>query len=147
MRKTERTEARYAILHPELGERWLLTRVEPAMLASGKRAASVVPLDITEQHRAQLRTEQLLHELTTIMESTSAGIAYLRGDTIVRCNRRFEAMLGMAAGTMQGRSVTELLGQHERTGGLDHRHLQALALAGGAAVVQRSEHAVDDREA
>ena len=33
----------------ELGERWLLTRVEPATLASGKRTTSVVTLDVTEQ--------------------------------------------------------------------------------------------------
>ena len=48
--RTERAEVRYAILHPELGQRWLLTRVEPATLASGKRTTSVVTLDVTEQH-------------------------------------------------------------------------------------------------
>ncbi|MEP6874319.1 MAG: PAS domain S-box protein [Burkholderiales bacterium] len=116
LRRAERAEVRYAIVHPELGQRWLLTRVEPATLASGKRTTSVVTLDITEQHQAQLHTEQLLHELTTILESTSAGIAYLRGDVVLRCNRRFEAMLGLNVGAMQGRTLKELLGTHERTG-------------------------------
>ena len=30
LRAAERTEVRYAMRHPELGPRWLLTRVEPA---------------------------------------------------------------------------------------------------------------------
>src|SRR5690606_34329027 len=97
-RRTERAQARYAIRHPELGQRWLLTRVEPATLASGQRTTSVVTLDVTEQHETRQRGEQLLRELTTILESSPAGIAYVRGDVLVRCNRRFETMLGLQAG-------------------------------------------------
>ena len=126
LRRTERAEVRYAIAHPELGRRWLLTRVEPATLASGKHTTSVVTLDITDQHNAQLRTEQLLHELTTILESTSAGIAYLRGDAVVRCNRRFEAMLGLSAGAVQGRTVQQLLSVNARTKGIALDAQQAL---------------------
>ena len=95
LRHATRAEVRYAIRHPELGQRWLLTRVEPATLASGKRTTSVVTLDITEQHQSQQRSDQLLREMSTILESTTAGIAYLRGSVLVRCNRRFEAMLGL----------------------------------------------------
>ena len=108
LRRAQRAEVRYAIKHPELGERWLLTRVEPATLASGKRTSSVVTLDITEQHQSQLRSEQLLHELGTILESTTAGIAYLRGDALQRCNRRFELMLGWPAGGALGLGVQAL---------------------------------------
>lgn len=110
LRHAQRAEVRYAVRHPELGQRWLLTRVEPATLASGQRTTSVVTLDITEQHQAQLRTEQLLHELATILESSTAGIAYLRGSVLVRCNQRFEAMLGMAGGGVAGSSLQELFG-------------------------------------
>ena len=60
--------------------------MEPATLASGKRTTSVVTLDVTEQ-------QELLHELSTILESTTAGIAYIRGNKLVRCNQRFERML------------------------------------------------------
>lgn len=112
LRRAERAEVRYAIRHPELGQRWLLTRVEPATLASGKRTTSVVTLDITDQQTAQLRTEQLLRELSTILESTSAGIAYLRGDVLVRCNRRFEAMLGFEPGSITGRTLGDMLARH-----------------------------------
>ncbi len=112
LRLAQRAEVRYAIRHPELGPRWLLTRVEPATLASGKRTTSVVTLDVTEQHRTEQRSEQLLREMTTILESTTAGIAYLRGSVLVRCNRRFETMLGLRAGAVAGSSVQELFGQH-----------------------------------
>jgi PAS domain S-box-containing protein len=108
LRHAERAEVRYAIRHPELGQRWLLTRVEPATLASGKRTTSVVTLDITEQHQSQQRSETLLREMTTILESTTAGIAYLRGTVLVRCNSRFEALLGFHAGKVVGSGIHEL---------------------------------------
>ncbi|NBD20889.1 PAS domain S-box protein [Aquabacterium fontiphilum] len=57
---------------------------------------------------------QLLHELSTILESTPAGIAYLRGNVLVRCNRRFERMLGLTPGTMAGQSLEALLAADPR---------------------------------
>jgi PAS domain-containing protein len=79
LRHGERAEVRYAVRHPELGQRWLLTRVEPGVLAGGRATTSVVTLDVTEQESAQRRNEQLLRELTTILDGSTAGIAYLRG--------------------------------------------------------------------
>ena len=111
----KRTRARRGALrvnHPELGQRWLLTRVEPATLASGKKTASVVTLDVTDQQRSQRRSEQLLREMTTILESTTAGIAYLRGGALVRCNRRFEAMLRLPPSAVAGASLDELFARH-----------------------------------
>ena len=131
LRQAERAEVRYAIRHPELGQRWLLTRVEPATLASGKRTTTVVTLDVTEQHRSQQRSEQLLRELSTILESTTAGIAYLRGELLVRCNRRFEAMLGLRAGSMTGSitgaSLQRLFDAHAPTEGIAAQARAALA--------------------
>ena len=127
LREERRAEVRYAIRHPELGARWLLTRVEPLALASGKRTTSVVTLDITEQHLAQRRTEQLLHELSTILESTTAGIAYVRGQVLVRCNRRFEQMLGLGVGTMAGTSIDALFGASDKTERIAAEAWQALA--------------------
>ena len=106
----ERAEVRYAVRHPELGQRWLLTRVEPATLASGQRTTSVVTLDVTEQQQAQLRSEELLREMSNILESTVTGIAQLRGGLLVRCNQRFEAMVGLAAGGAAGRGLVDLFG-------------------------------------
>ena len=112
LKRTQRTEARYRVIHPELGQRWLFTRVEPATLASGKRTASVVTLDVTDQQMSQRRSEQLLREMTTILESATAGIAYLRGGALVRCNRRFETMLRLPPSAVAGSSLAELLSRH-----------------------------------
>ena len=56
----------------------------------------------------------LLHELSTILESTPAGIAYLRNDVLVRCNRRFERMLGLPPGSLPGQSLSVLLSADPR---------------------------------
>ena len=109
LRRGERTEVRYAVNHAELGRRWLLTRVEPGEGDSGRR--TVVTVDVTEQESAQRQSQQLLRELTTILDGTTAGIAYLRGAMLVRCNRRFEAMLGLEAGAAAGATINELFGR------------------------------------
>ncbi len=57
---------------------------------------------------------QLLHELSTILESTPAGIAYLRDNVLLRCNRRFERMLGLTPGSMAGQSLDVLLSADPR---------------------------------
>ncbi len=69
---------------------------------------SVLRLVLAEP-QSPLHDEQLLHELSTILESTSAGIAYLRGDALLRCNRRFELMLGWPAGEAIGLGVQALI--------------------------------------
>ncbi|MBL8349450.1 MAG: PAS domain S-box protein [Burkholderiaceae bacterium] len=109
LRDGQRIQVRYAVKVPELGTRWLLTRVEPGELTGGRAALSVVTLDVTEQEEAHRRSEQLLRELSTILDGTSAGIAYLRGERLVRCNRRFEAMLGLPTGRAAGALLGDLL--------------------------------------
>jgi PAS domain S-box-containing protein len=108
LRSGERTEVRYAVRHPELGARWLLTRVEPGALSGGRPTTSVVTLDVTDQERAQRRNEELLRELSIILDSSTAGIAYLRGPVLVRCNQRFERMLGFPPGGAAGASLEEI---------------------------------------
>lgn len=126
LRQGERTEVRYAVRHPELGQRWLLTRVEPAALGGG-RTTSIVTLDVTDQENAQRRNEQLLRELTTILDGSTAGIAYLRSHLLVRCNRRFERMLGLAPGTAAGASIDEVFGRRSETQRLLEESRAALA--------------------
>ena len=109
VREGRRAQVRYAVHLPDLGQRWLLTRVEPGELAGGRPTLSVVTLDVTEQEAAHRRSEQLLRELTTILEGTSTGLAYLRGEQLVRCNQRFEAMLGLAPTASGSASLAELL--------------------------------------
>ena len=109
VREGRRAQVRYAVNMPGLGTRWLLTRVEPGELEGGRATLSVVTLDVTEQAEAHQRSEQLLRELSTILEGTSAGIAYLRGERLLRCNRRFEAMLGLASGRVAGALLADVL--------------------------------------
>jgi PAS domain S-box-containing protein len=109
LRRGERAEVRYEVNHADLGRRWLLTRVEPGDADSGRR--TVVTVDVTEQESAQRQSQQLLRELTTILDGTTAGIAYLRGTMLLRCNRRFEAMLGLEAGAAAGATIGELFGR------------------------------------
>ncbi len=108
LRRGEPAEVRFAVRHPELGLRWLLTRVEPGVLGSDRPTTSVVTLDVTEQEQAQRRNEQLLRELSTILDGSTAGIAYLRGSLLVRCNRRFERMLGLLPGAAAGGAFESL---------------------------------------
>jgi PAS domain S-box-containing protein len=93
LRTRTRIEVRYAVRHHESGRRWLMTRVEPAELGPQRGAFSVVTVDVTEEETARRRNQDLLTELTTILDVSPAGIAYLRGDQLVRCNRRFESLL------------------------------------------------------
>ena len=127
LRRGERAEVRYAVRHAELGQRWLLTRVEPATLASGQRTTSVVTLDVTEQEQARTRSEELLREMTSILESTVTGIAQLRGDRLVRCNHRFEAMLGLPSGIAAGRTVHELFAEQPRVLAVAEQALRTMA--------------------
>ncbi|WP_395698989.1 PAS domain S-box protein [Aquabacterium sp.] len=108
LREGQRAQVRYAVHLPDMGTRWLLTRVEPGELAGGRSTLSVVTLDITEQEEAHRRSEQLLRELSTILDGTTAGIAYLRGERLVRCNRRFELMLERPEGHSAGASIDDV---------------------------------------
>ncbi len=107
LKHRERADVTYAVEHPVMGQRWLQTRVRPDPVDG--RTTSVVTRDITDQHGAKLRSERLLHEMTTILDTSPAGVAYLRGPALVRCNRRFERMLGFAAGAAAGASLEEVL--------------------------------------
>jgi PAS domain S-box-containing protein len=127
LRQSRRAEVHYGISHPEFGQRWLLTRVEPAMLASGHQSTSVITLDVTEQHLAQQRNEQLLREMSTIMENAAAGIAYLRDHALLRCNRRLEDMMGLR-NVAPGTPFDELFGSHPEGAEIAAQTQQALAL-------------------
>ena len=108
LREGRRVQVRYAVQVPGLGARWLLTRVEPGELTGGRSALSVVTLDVTEQEESHRRSEQLLRELSTILDGTTAGIAYLRGERLVRSNRRFESMLDLPQGEAAGAWLQDL---------------------------------------
>ena len=142
LREGQRAQVRYAVKVPDLGIRWLLTRVEPGELTGGRAALSVVTLDVTEQEEAHRRSEQLLRELSTILDGTSAGIAYLRGERLVRCNRRFEAMLGLPSGRAAGALLGDVLAEQPAALALLR---MALGESGGAPAAE-GQPALEDAE-
>ncbi|MEY4765206.1 MAG: hypothetical protein RI907_1879 [Pseudomonadota bacterium] len=99
-----------------------VTPQQPALAAAGAAAEAPrapeapVGIQIASDADAAPVPDQglLLHELGTILESTPSGIAYFRNDTLVRCNRRFERMLGLTPGTMAGQSLQALLASDPR---------------------------------
>ncbi|GAB4038335.1 MAG: PAS domain S-box protein [Rubrivivax sp.] len=97
LRAGQRAEVRYAVNHPELGQRWLLTRVEPGALGPGRRATSVVTLDVTDRERAQRRNEQLLRELELMFGLSEVGIVWQRGARIERANQAMAELTGWSA--------------------------------------------------
>ncbi len=109
LRQAQRAEVRYAIVHPELGVRWLLTRVEPATLASGKRTTSVVTLDITEQQLARDRAEravaQQAERTRAILDSVLVGIVTVDADGIEWMNRSACRMFGGSLDEFRGQAI------------------------------------------
>lgn len=97
---------------PEQSRRFLCAIRE----AAGSQAPDTPGIRITSDADADPLPDQavLLHELSTILESTPAGIAYLKDDVLVRCNRRFERMLGLPPGSLPGQSLSVLLGADPR---------------------------------
>lgn len=94
LKSGERVQVRYAVRHPELGLRWLLTRVEPGRLASGRRTVSVVTLDVTDQERSR---EQLLlqaERTRAVLDSVLVGIVTVRDGGVEWMNRSARRMFG-----------------------------------------------------
>lgn len=109
LRRGERAAARYAVRHPEIGTRWLATRVEPAYLASGQPMLAVTTLDVTEHEQLRAAVDALQRELDAVLDSSPAGIAYLQGDRFVRCSRRFAHLFGIDPGTLAGAPIARLM--------------------------------------
>jgi diguanylate cyclase (GGDEF)-like protein/PAS domain S-box-containing protein len=60
--------------------------------------------DVTEERRAEDELQRVLAEQQALLNNVVVGIAYSRERKIVRCNRRFEEMLGFGSGQAIGSS-------------------------------------------
>jgi len=90
----ERVQVRYAVRHPELGLRWLLTRVEPGRLASGRRTLSVVTLDVTEQERSRGQLLRQAERTRAVLDSVQVGIVTVHDGAVEWMNRSARRMFG-----------------------------------------------------
>ena len=113
--------------------RRLDTRHGALHLTLAARPPERLTVSAAEPQQSQQQSQQLLRELSTILESTTAGIAYLRGDLLVRCNRRFGAMLGLRAGALPGTHVERLFSGHPQT---EHIGAEVRAALGAGAVCE-----------
>jgi PAS domain S-box-containing protein len=124
LRPAEPVDAAGAVNHPQRSGGSLHARVSPHPAAAADHATAVIPRDVVGPQGAALRNEPVVHEMRTVFDSLPAGVAYLRGPVLVRCNRRFERMLGYAAGAAVGISLEEILA---RSSGAARAVLDALS--------------------
>ncbi|MCF8197642.1 MAG: EAL domain-containing protein [Sulfuritalea sp.] len=69
--------------------------------------------DITDDRRMIDALERSTRELSAIFNSASIGIAVVRDRIFVRCNRRYEEILGLPIGSLLGQSTRRLFGSDE----------------------------------
>ena len=75
--------------------------------------------DIAEDRLMIDALERSTRELSAILDTASAGIAVVRNRAFVRCNRRFEEIFDLPAGSLLGQSARRLFNSEEefqRTG-------------------------------
>ncbi len=92
LKKGDGAEVRYAVRHPELGRRWLLTRVAPGLLAGGRRSTSVVTLDVTAQAQAENALLLRAESERAVLDSVLVGIVTVGPDGIEWMNRSARRM-------------------------------------------------------
>jgi PAS domain-containing protein len=61
--------------------------------------------DMTDDHRMLEALERSTRELTAILDTASIGIAVVRNREFVRCNRRFEELFDLEAGSLVASSA------------------------------------------
>lgn len=94
LKRGDAVEVRYAVRHPELGRRWLLTRVAPGLLAGGRRSTSVVTLDVTAQAQAENALLLRAESERAVLDSVLVGIVSVGPEGIEWMNRSARRMFG-----------------------------------------------------
>ena len=105
LKRGDAVEVRYAVRHPELGRRWLLTRVAPGLLAGGRRSTSVVTLDVTAQAQAESALLLRAESERTVLDSVLVGIVTVGPHGIEWMNRSARRMFGCELEDVQGQPI------------------------------------------
>ncbi|OHC64235.1 MAG: hypothetical protein A3H93_14175 [Rhodocyclales bacterium RIFCSPLOWO2_02_FULL_63_24] len=69
--------------------------------------------DITARRVAEEALAKNVREYALIFDNAMIGIAYMRGRSFLRCNRRLEEIFGFAAGVLTGKTSRELFTSDE----------------------------------
>ena len=106
-----RTHSREAWLRRQDGSGFWC-HVTGRAVAPGEPAKGYVWLleDITERKRGDEALHRLLREQDAVLENALAGIIFVKDRRIVRCNRRFEELLGYEPGELLNRSTRFMFG-------------------------------------
>ncbi len=72
--------------------------------------------DITEDRLMLSALERSMRELSAIFDTDAFGICVVRNRVVVRCNRRFEEIYGLPAGSLVGQSSRRLFASDEEYG-------------------------------
>ena len=105
LKRGDAIEVRYAVRHPELGRRWLLTRVAPGLLAGGRRSTSVVTLDVTAQAQAENALLLRAESERAVLDSVLVGIVTVGASGIEWMNRSARRMFGCELEDVQGQPM------------------------------------------
>ena len=105
LKRGDAVEVRYAVRHPELGRRWLLTRVAPGLLAGGRRSTSVVTLDVTAQAQAESALLLRAESERAVLDSVLVGIVTVGPQGIEWMNRSARRMFGCELEDVQGQPM------------------------------------------
>jgi len=105
LKRGDAVEVRYAVRHPELGRRWLLTRVAPGLLAGGRRSTSVVTLDVTAQAQAENALLLRAESERAVLDSVLVGIVTVGADGIEWMNRSARRMFGCELADVRGQPL------------------------------------------
>ncbi|RTL43944.1 MAG: PAS domain S-box protein, partial [Burkholderiales bacterium] len=105
LKRGDAVEVRYAVRHPELGRRWLLTRVAPGLLAGGRRSTSVVTLDVTAQAQAENALLLRAESERAVLDSVLVGIVTVGPGGIEWMNRSARRMFGCELDEVQGQPM------------------------------------------
>lgn len=113
LKKGDAVEVRYAVRHPELGRRWLLTRVAPGLLSGGRRTTSVVTLDVTAQAQAENALLLRAESERAVLDSVLVGIVTVGPDGIEWMNRSARRMFGCELEDVLGQPLGVLAPQDD----------------------------------
>ncbi|MFT7774874.1 PAS domain-containing protein [Roseateles sp.] len=105
LKRGDAVEVRYAVRHPELGRRWLLTRVAPGLLAGGRRSTSVVTLDVTAQAQAENALLLRAESERAVLDSVLVGIVTVGPNGIEWMNRSARRMFGCELEDVRGKPM------------------------------------------
>ncbi|MFN3303721.1 MAG: PAS domain-containing protein [Roseateles sp.] len=113
LKKGDPVEVRYAVRHPELGRRWLLTRVAPGLLSGGRRTTSVVTLYVTAQAQAENALLLRAESERAVLDSVLVGIVTVGPDGIEWMNRSARRMFGCELEDVLGQPMGVLAPEDE----------------------------------